>query len=242
MIIGAGSTALVAQSASPPTGGASQLPPGVAAGTLAPDGIGVTVGQSPGAGKMANGPWVDESVIQPLRAGATMPANSVVLTVDGKPFDLNAAVAREPTVLMFYRGGWCPYCNAHLRQLQGSMPALQAMGYQVLAISSDTPKELRDTLTKEKLSYQLLSDSKVEVAAKFGLRYKATDGFLDYLKNNHGIDLMAQNGGYLLTPGAFILDRAGVIRFVYANNNFTVRVSQEALLKAARDALDATRP
>ena len=137
MIIVTGSTALFAQSASPPTGGASQLPLGVAAGTLAPDGIGVTVGQSAGAGKMANGPWVDESVIQPLQVGATMPANSVVLTVAGKPFDLNAAVATKPTVLIFYRGGWCPYCNAHLRQLQGSMPALQAMGATIQAFDPE---------------------------------------------------------------------------------------------------------
>lgn len=208
----------------------------VAGATPAPDGIGVTVGRSSSAGKLSNGPWVDESVIRPLKTGAAMPPGCVVQTVDGTPFDLNAAVAGKPTVLIFYRGGWCPYCNAHLRQLQGSADTLQGMGYQLLAISSDTPDALRATLTQDKLSYQLLSDSKVQVAAKFGLRYQVTDTFLEQLKHNH-VDLTAQNGGYLLTPGAYILDRAGVVRFVYVNDNFTVRVSQEALLRAARDAL-----
>jgi peroxiredoxin len=226
-----------ARSAPPPNGSAEQPSLGIAAGTPAPDGIGVTVDRSPGAGQIANGPWEDESVIRPLQAGAKMPANSVVQTVTGKRFNLNAAVASKPTVLIFYRGGWCPYCNAHLRQLQGSADALQNMGYQLLAISTDTPAAIRATLTRDKLSYQLLSDSRVGVAAKFGLRYKVVASYLAHVKNDHGTDLVAQNGGYLLTPGAFILDRAGVIRFAYVNNNFSVRISQQALLQAAREAL-----
>jgi peroxiredoxin len=187
----------------PPPGDPPPL--SVTAGTRAPDGIGVTTAPSTSADKLAYGNWVDISVVRPLQPGAKIPPACIVQTVEGKPFSLNAAVASRPTVLIFYRGGWCPYCNAHLRQLQGSMQALQAMGYQLLAISSDTPKELRDTLTKDKLSYQLLSDSKIEVAAKFGLRYKANDEFLNRLKNGegsgYGPDLTAQNGGYLLTPG-----------------------------------------
>jgi peroxiredoxin len=228
ILIGAGSGAARAQAPSPATG--------VAAGTVAPDGVGVTVGPSPTAGALPKGPWVDEAVIQPLQAGTKMPAGCVVQTAAGHSFDLNAAVARQPTVLIFYRGGWCPFCNAHLRQLQDSVDSLHSMGYQLLAISSDTPDALRRTMTQDKLSYQLLSDSHVQVAGKFGLRYKANDATLTMLKS-HGTDLAAQNGGYLLTPGAFIVDRSGVIRFVYANNNFTVRVSQAALLEAAREAL-----
>jgi peroxiredoxin len=231
-IIGAISSSGPAQTAPPG-------PAGVAAGTAAPDGFGVTMAPSPGAGKIANGPWVDESSIQPLQAGARMPANCVVRTVDGKPFDLNAAVASKPTVLIFYRGGWCPYCNAHLRELQKSVGTLQGMGYQLLAVSTDTPAALRQTLTEDQLSYRLLSDSKVEVAAKFGLRYKVVDSYLAHVKNDHHTDLVSQNGGYLLTPGAYILDEAGVIRFAYVNNNFSVRISQDALLKAARAALNS---
>jgi peroxiredoxin len=53
------------------------------------------------------------------------------------------------------------------------------------------------------------------------------------------VDLQAQTGGYLLTPGAFVLDRSGTIRFVYTNNNYSVRVKQNVLLDAARAALQA---
>jgi len=175
VLIGAGSGPLRAQAPSPA---------GVAVGTVAPDGIGITVGPSPTAGALPKGPWVDEAVIQPLKAGSKMPAGCVVQTAAGRSFDLNAAVARQPTVLIFYRGGWCPFCNAHLRQLQDSVDSLQSMGYQMLAISSDTPEALRRTLTQDKLSYELLSDSQVKVAGKFGLRYQANEATLTMLKSH----------------------------------------------------------
>jgi peroxiredoxin len=215
----------------------------VLAGTPAPDGIGVVVAPARSAPTAAGaqtgsvGPIVDASVIHPLPVGTHIPANNVVQTVDGKPFDLNAAVAGKPTILIFYRGGWCPYCNAHLRELQTSVSSLKAMGYQLLAVSTDTPEALRKTLTDNKFDYQLLSDSKVEVAGKFGLKYKVTDDYLAHVAGM-GTDLNAVNGGYLLTPAAYVLDKTGTVRFVYANNNYTVRISQDALLKAARDALN----
>lgn len=216
----------------------------VAAGTPAPDGIGVavrdntrTVGEM-NAETMTYTPWEDESVINPLPVGASMPADSKVLAMDGTPFDLNAAVADKPTVLIFYRGGWCPYCNAHLRELQQSAPALEEMGYQLLAISPDAPEQLRSLEKDANLSYQLLSDKDVTVAAGFGLRYKLSQQYIDHVVSTPSqTNLATQNDGYMLTPGAFVLDTNGVVRFAYVNNNYTVRVSQTALLDAAREAL-----
>ena len=39
---------------------------------------------------------------------------------DGTPFDLGAAFSEKPTVLIFYRGGWCPFCNRELGELAAS--------------------------------------------------------------------------------------------------------------------------
>ncbi len=43
--------------------------------------------------------------ICPLLVGERVPPVTLK-TVDGRPFDLRAAIARKPTVLIFYRGGW----------------------------------------------------------------------------------------------------------------------------------------
>jgi cyclase len=211
--------------------------PSVPAGTRAPDGIGVVVARSPGAGPLRNGFWVPKTQGKPLGAGARMPSPAIVKTMAGRSFDLNAAVVRQPTVLIFYRGGWCPFCNAHLRELQASAPALRALGYQILAVSSDTPDKLRATLERNKLDYVLLSDDQVAVAAKFGLRYQVNDAYLAHLRDDKGTDLVRQNGGYLLTPAAYIVDRTGKLRFAYVNDNASVRVGQDVLLREARAAL-----
>jgi thiol-disulfide isomerase/thioredoxin len=53
--------------------------------------------------------------VTPLLIGQSAP-NSKLQTVDGDPVSLKALTMQKPTVLIFYRGGWCPYCN---RQLAG---------------------------------------------------------------------------------------------------------------------------
>lgn len=51
--------------------------------------------------------------IRPVMIGQTLP-KIILRTIDGAPFDLNAAVTERPAVLILFRGGWCPYCNLHL--------------------------------------------------------------------------------------------------------------------------------
>ncbi len=222
---------------------------GVPAGTPAPDGLGETVNRAATAGaydaaQMTYVPWLDASEIRPLAVGSRMPAGLVVRSVEGGTVDLDAAVTGKPTVLIFYRGGWCPYCTAHLRDLQKSEAALRELGYQILAISSDSPEAIRATDPDSQLSYRLFSDPGLEAAAQFGLRYRLDSRYIEHVKAKPDaraalahVDLAATTGGHLLTPGAFIIDRGGTIRFAYVNNNYSVRVRQEVLLAAARDAL-----
>ena len=47
----------------------------------------------------------DSASIRPLLIGARAP-DLVLATGEGKPFDLNQAFGRKPTVLILYRGGW----------------------------------------------------------------------------------------------------------------------------------------
>jgi|GEM_PF-804542 len=43
--------------------------------------------------------------VKPLKVGDKVP-KATPMTEEGKPFDLNAAIAKQPTVLIFYRGRW----------------------------------------------------------------------------------------------------------------------------------------
>lgn len=43
--------------------------------------------------------------VRPLLVGSSIPVLTYV-TPEGAPFDFNAAVARRPTILVCFRGGW----------------------------------------------------------------------------------------------------------------------------------------
>lgn len=170
--------------------------------------------------------------ISPLLIGEAIPTVQL-LTAEGKTFDLNKAVSEKPTMLVFYRGGWCPYCSLQLAGLMKIEPELIKLGYQVLAISTDSPENLKKTLSKEALNYTLLSDADLSVARQFGIAYNGSGKYNNVLLEGSG----GKNQQFTLpVPSIFFINKKGNIRFEYINPNFRERVSSE-LLKAVAQAL-----
>ncbi len=170
--------------------------------------------------------------ISPLLYGEKIPV-ATLTDMSGNNFDLNKAVADKPTVLVFYRGGWCPYCSVQLSGLQEALPELEKLGYQLIAISTDAPEGLMKSTEKEKLSYTLLSDADLNLSKRFGIAFKAPKGYWEMLPKTTG----RKNADLLLpVPSVFILDKAGIIQFEYINPNFKLRLSTQ-LLKAAATVL-----
>src|SRR5882724_440098 len=136
--------------------------------------------------------------VQPLAKGVAVP-DVTLRTVDGKSFALKTETSAKPTVIIFYRGGWCPYCNAHLADVQKAEKDLLAMGYQILAISPDTAKALRSTMDDDKLTYTLLSDADMHATGAFGLAYGIDDATMEKYKS-FGVPLTAQHEGRFWLP------------------------------------------
>lgn len=167
----------------------------------------------------------------PLTTGAVVPPVSL-RTVEGATFDLQASLAEQPAVLIFYRGGWCPYCTLHLAALQEIEPQVLEAGYRILAISPDRPEKLAESHAEHELNYQLLSDSDMRAARAFGLAFKVDDETLD-LYQEYGIDIAAASGRdhhELPVPGVFVVDRQG-IQFAFTDPDYTVRLEPKALLR-----------
>jgi alkyl hydroperoxide reductase subunit AhpC len=80
--------------------------------------------------------------ITPILNGASAP-NVTVKTADGSPVSLNALIMQKPSVVIFYRGGWCPYCSRQLAELKSIEQELVDEGYQILAISPESPEKLQ---------------------------------------------------------------------------------------------------
>ncbi len=66
----------------------------------------------------------DATKIQPLGVGQMAPVFDAHL-VDGDLYRFDPGQRSHPSVLIFYRGGWCPYCNNHLKEMQDAEPGSQ---------------------------------------------------------------------------------------------------------------------
>lgn len=175
--------------------------------------------------------------VRPIMVGEKIPRLTLT-SIDNKRFDLNKALASQPTLLIFYRGGWCPYCNTHLADLRKIENELDAKGVQILAISPDLPKYLRETDEKHHPAYQLLSDSKMKAAEALGLAYTVSGGTRIKYKA-FGIDLERNSGEdhhLLPVPAAILVDTSQRVSFIFYAPDYKIRVENSVIL-AAVDAL-----
>ncbi len=180
--------------------------------------------------------WAQQAIpqkpeeISPLLIGEKAPMVTL-LDASGKSIELHKVLTEKPTLLIFYRGGWCPFCSKQLAGLQEIAPDLEKLGYQLLAISTDQPQGLVQSLSKEKLTYTLLSDADLNVTKQFGLAYKAPKAYWEMLPKTTG----DKNKDLLLpVPAVFIIDRKGMIQFEYINVDFKQRLNPKLLMATAQ--------
>jgi peroxiredoxin len=174
--------------------------------------------------------------VEPVSVGEQAP-NPALRTLDGAETTLEELRMGKPTVLVFYRGGWCPYCTRHLAALQKALPEINARGWQVLAVSPDQPSKLTETLEANDLGYALVSDSTLEAAKAFGLAFQVDEPTLGKLEG-YGIDLVAasgQNHRQLPVPAVIAMDAQGRVVFVHHDPDYKKRLSAESLLEAISD-------
>ena len=177
-------------------------------------------------------------LVSPLLNGQFVP-DVVVQTEFGKDIRLLDIVSSRPSVILFYRGGWCPYCN---RQMAGLMEVEQRiidLGYQIVAISPDSPDKLNDMKFDTDMDVIILSDAKLAAIRGFGLGYYVSDAAATMYRDKAGAKLVTLEGAerfVLPVPAAFVVDTSGLIKFQYVNPNYKVRVEPQLLYYAARIA------
>lgn len=174
--------------------------------------------------------------VRPILVGSAVPP--VELTeLSGAPTTLAALLDGKPTVLVFYRGGWCPYCNLQLSELRKLGPDLTKHGFQLLAISPDRAEEIGKTLEKGDIDFTLASDNRALALQAFGIAFHVDDATLEKYQG-FGIDLERASGEThhaLPVPSVFVIDAAGVIQFAYVNPDYRTRVP----LRMVRAAVEA---
>jgi peroxiredoxin len=184
--------------------------------------------------------------LKPLQAGDPAPSFTVY-KVDGGAFNFVPTRLEHPTMIIFYRGGWCGACNQQLRDLSSVVPEIKQMGVDIIFPNGDRPEILYSSLRQETkiaiegLGYTLLSDSDLNAAQAFSVAYVLDDEILKRYRAREEWDLyMSSIDKYdaLPLPSIYIVDTNGKIAFNYYNLDPTFRLSA-ADLKAAVEKIMA---
>ncbi len=160
-----------------------------------------------------------------------------LLDVHGRPTTLTAARAGRPAVVVFYRGGWCPYCNIALRTYQAQLlPELRERGIELVAVSPQQPDGSLSTQEADELTFTVLSDPGNALAGQLGIRTEPTAD-VRAAQAELGLDLTTVNAdatAELPMPTTLVLDAQGAVRWIDVHADYTTR-SEVADILAAVD-------
>jgi peroxiredoxin len=162
----------------------------------------------------------------------------------GTAVSLGQLVEAGPAVIVFYRGGWCPYCNLALRTYQRELlPELGAFGARLVAISPQDPDQSLSTTEKAELTFTVLSDPGSRVAGAIGIAFQQPDEVLA-AQRQIGLDLAgvnAEGSTRLPRPTVLIVDQNLTVRFADVQPDYTARTEVADIL-AALTAIGAGEP
>src|ERR1700733_2124935 len=127
-----------------------------------------------------------------LNPGDPFPQLTVSPT-DGQALTLPGAFAGDYAVVLFYRGSWCPYCNAQLRAFQRAGQVLADNGIRVAALSVDDQETSAALVEKHKLTFPV----------GYGADARAVAGLTGAFVNPGPVYL--QSAGFVLGPAGNVV-------------------------------------
>jgi peroxiredoxin len=166
-----------------------------------------------------------------LRVGALAPDLTLPDALN-HPVSLSALWRNGPLVLIFYRGGWCPYCNLELRAWQQQLSALKSLGANLVAVSPQTPDNSLGTAEKNALAFAVLSDSALEAATAFGVAFDLAPELIGlYGQVGNDLPVLNGNGRWVLpVPVTYVIDSDGRVAFAHVDADYRERAEPAEVL------------
>jgi peroxiredoxin len=161
----------------------------------------------------------------PITVGAVAP-DFTLEGHNGQKVTLSESRGKNPVVLVFYRGYWCPYCARQLAELRSLVQ--KGENTRVYAISIDSPEVSRSLAEKlaadgkGKVDFPLLSDQDHKVIDSYGLHDPAYDG-----QKFDGIPKAA----------VYVIDKNGKVAWAKVEANYRQRPTNQEI-RLALDALN----
>jgi peroxiredoxin len=153
-----------------------------------------------------------------LRVGMNLPSFEVYSKDE---MILSESFLGYKTVIIFYRGDWCPFCVAQIRELADQYNQLALSGVKFLLISPQPEKNTEALAKKFEVPFTFLSDPGNETATQLGI--------------NHDKGLPSGMGmlGYsadTVYPTVIVTDKKGKIIYLNETDSFRDRPDPDEYL------------
>lgn len=176
---------------------------------------------------------IEESKIteNALQVGDTA-INFELPNASGNSITLYDKLQDGPVILMWYRGGWCPYCNLTLRHMQESLPEFKKYGADLFAISPQLPDSSITTKEKNELEFEVLSDVGNHVAGQYKVVYKLTEALANKYENGFGLSTYnGDQSGELPIAATYIIGQDKVIKYAFLDADYRNRAEPQDLIE-----------
>jgi peroxiredoxin len=164
-----------------------------------------------------------------LKAGQLAP-DFILPDAKGEPVRLYSLLKGGQAIVVFYRGGWCPYCTAYLRGFQRALSQLRAKNVQLVAISPQLPDNSLMTRDKGELTFPVLSDVRNKVGHAYGIVFRLSPELLNiYAGFGHPLDKFNGTDGAeeLPIPATFLIGQDGKVIQAYVDVDYSYRFNPE---------------
>lgn len=166
-----------------------------------------------------------------LPVGTSAP-NLELSTTEGDK--INFSKLAKDTVVVFYRGSWCPYCIKQLSAIEKDVISKMGENAQLLAVSVDQLSVAKKMKAKQKYNFMVVSDPKAQSLKAFNIANKLDDKLVKKYKASYKIDVEADSGEthHIVAHPAVYVIKNGKISFVDVQVNYKKRTDNMEILKA----------
>ena len=170
--------------------------------------------------------------ICPIKNSQEIPSAQIWNT-DGEEIDLKEYVGDQASILVFYRGGWCPYCTRHLSALGQIKEQIDSLGFNLIGITPDDYTNLDSSIVRsENFDYALFSDKEANAMKAFGINWKIDDKLFAKYKEKYKLDVewWSKSTHHMLPVPSIFIVKGGKIKLQHVDPKYSQRLSPELLL------------
>ncbi len=160
--------------------------------------------------------------------------------MEGKRVTLRTLRGEGKTLLVFYRGEWCPVSKKELTGLARDIAKFKESSSQIIAVSSAGLQKSKDLVRRLRLPYVVLSDPEFEAINLYGVRVvrswiKDDQGGGAKGKLNEMMLLYTKGVNSYAVPSLFAIDGQGFIRWRYLSWDAPDYPENEEVLSKLRE-------